>query len=167
MNHGVVRRFWCSRWPLAGLAALAMCLPLGACATTSSTATASGDGRSASAMQHPTLEGIPIPAGFELVGDRSFHHASGRLRYANCEFQGDGDPAAVERFYRKHMPSAGFTLRQTSSGRGEYVLEFDSSNERSTVRARRDKFKTILIVTVSPTPKGSVEREANPPLRNP
>ncbi|MGD8454538.1 MAG: hypothetical protein PVJ57_22215 [Phycisphaerae bacterium] len=152
---------------LCGLAALTAGTLLGACTSSSGTIGPGASGTTASAMQHPMLEGIPIPSGFSLVDDRSFGWKTGTLRTANCEFAGSTGVAEVNRFYREYMPSAGFTLRQERFDRGEYVMEFDSTNERSTVRIRRESFKTILIVDVSPTPRGSAERDVKPPTRRP
>jgi len=145
------------------LATIALCLPLGACA--SSTGGGSGSTVTASAVQHPMLENFPIPNGFRMISERSYAMKTGELRQVTCEFEGNMDPVAVNRFYREYMPSAGFTLRAESMIRGEWLMEFDSPGERSTVRFRRDKFKTVIVIDVSPTPRGSAERDAKPPLR--
>lgn len=118
------------------------------------------------AVQHPALEGIPLPAGFRLVPDRSIIRSSGQYRYANCEYTGDTPPETVFRFFKENMPTAGFKLRQWGLQGGEYVLEFEGHSERSTVRFKQDKFrKTKLIIDVSPTPRGSVERDITPQRR--
>ena len=101
------------------------------------------------------------------MDDRSFGWSSGQLRHANYVFSGDTAPARVGRFFEEYMPSAGFILRQKRFDRGEYVLEFESNAERSAVRIKRIKFKTELIIDVSPRAKGTVEREMNPPKRRP
>lgn len=163
MNHKALGR----GWKLMPLAALLVCAAVGACVSSTITTSPGGAGPTASAMQHPMLENIPIPAGFKLVDERSFGRSCGQLRYANCEFRGDTDPATVNRFYEQHMPSAGFTLREKSFDFGEYVLRFDSSSERSMVRAKRDKLKTVLVIDISPTPKGTAQREPKPPVRRP
>jgi hypothetical protein len=136
-------------------------LPLG-CTTTTQSGTTGSARRveaPARAVQHPTLSGIPLPTGFELVEDRSFLYSSGQVRHASCEFVGGAQPTDVSRFYKEHMASAGFTLRQERFDRGEYVLDFDGNSERSEVRIRRTGFKTSVIINVSPTPKGPVERD--------
>jgi len=158
---------WLICWCAAGL----VCAGLTACNGTTSTVSSGGSsGRTelaGSAVEHPGLENIPIPAGFQLVDDRSFSSQSGQLRHANYEFRGDTPPARVSRFYEEYMPSAGFTLRQKRFDRGEYVLDFDSSSECSTVRIKRDKFRTVLTVNVSPRPKGAIERDTTGPANRP
>lgn len=114
------------------------------------------------AVEHPSLEGIPLPIGFQLVDDRSIGWSSGQLRHASYVFSGNVAPARVSRFFEEYMPSAGFTLRYKRFDRGVYVLEFESSTERSTVRTKRHKFKTELIIDLSPRSKGAVEREPSP-----
>ena len=166
MRHGESERCVGRCRALGLVAAMAPCVVLGACASTTTT-NVGETGTSASARQHPTLENIPIPSGFTLVADRSHASNSGRLRYANCEFVGKTDPANVFSFYREYMPSAGFTLRQWRYDRGEYVLDFDSTDEQSTVRIKRQKFKTDLRIDVRPTPKGSAERDTQTPIRRP
>ncbi|MFH1746701.1 MAG: hypothetical protein ABIG44_06605 [Planctomycetota bacterium] len=151
------------------LATLALCLTLGACASSSTVSGPRATEReaSASAVQHPMLVGIPLPSGFQMVEDRSYGRMSGQLRYASCEFEGNLSPTSVNRFYKEYMSSAGFTLRQERFDRGLYVMDFDSSAEQSTVRIARRKFKTVLTIDVGPTPKGSAERDASPPIRRP
>ena len=149
------------------LAALAVGLPLGACTSSFGGAGAAEHRPSASAVQHPMLENIPLPVGFQMVEQHSYGRSSGQLRYASCEFEGRLDPAAVNRFYKEYMPAAGFTLRQERFNRGQYVMEFDSTAEESTVRIERRRFKTALIIDINPTPKGSAQRDPQPPLRQP
>lgn len=116
------------------------------------------------AVVHPMLEGIPLPTGFRLVDERSFVVRSEDGRHANCQFQGSLDPAGVEQFYNERMPQAGFTLLQRRFDRGECVLDFASSTEISTVRIRGGRFKTTLVITVTPTPKaGQPAQTAEPP----
>jgi hypothetical protein len=163
MESAAVRRTLRPCCALGWLAALlAGGLP-GGCASSSGVGSEAGSDAPSTAMQHPTLEGIPVPAGFSLVPERSFGWKSGDLRTANCEFTGSLDPASVTSFYRQNMPAAGFTLQQERFDRGEYILEFAGRTERSTVRTRRENFKTVLVIDVSPTPHGSVQPELKPP----
>lgn len=133
------------------------------CATTSVSSTSDTQSpmaeHAAGAVEHPLLVGIPLPSGFRVVPEHTVQVISGKVRLANCEFEGSKDPGAVTRFYKEYMPSAGFSLRQERYVRGEYVLEFDSSSERCTVRVRGSRFKTTLNVDIGPTPKGAVEQE--------
>jgi hypothetical protein len=153
-------------WTWGRWAALLTCLPLGACASSGGGSQA-GSGPAVAPMQHPMLEGLPIPNGFELVPERSFYSSSGQLRYAACEYRGATDPLSVSRFYREYMPSAGFTFRQESFIGGEHLLAFDSNTEQTTIRVKRDVAKTVLVIQINPTPKGSAEREVKPPAKKP
>lgn len=152
-----------------GLAALALGVGLSGCVS-ASVGTQAQEKPSIQAVQHPMLGGFPVPAGFELVEDRSYAKNVGELRLATCEFAGKADLPAVSRFYREYMPSAGFTLRQDALMRGEHIMSFDSRDERCTLRFRRERLRTILMVDISPAPRGAVEREEpqeRPPKRKP
>jgi hypothetical protein len=149
------------------LAGLLAGLVLSGCTSSSSTGTVSSSPGSGVALEHPLLTGIPIPTGFELVPERSYLREVGQMRVANCQYEGTKVPDALNRFYKEYMPAAGFTLREERLDRGEYVMEFDSSAERSVVRFRREKFKTILIIDIAPASKGATEPDARPPSKKP
>lgn len=118
---------------------------------------------SASPMQHPLLENIPIPHGFETVDDQSVGRASGKLRVAQFTFTGDTDRAAVNRFFREYMPSAGFTLKERRFDRGIYDMRFESDAEACNIRIKREKMKTVVVIDVGPLPQGETEQAAPPP----
>lgn len=153
---------------LCGLMCGSLIAALG-CQSNQGTAGASYDasGAGLSAMQHPTLEGIPVPARFQLVADRSYCKQIGALRLANCTFDGKTDAASVFEFYKANMPSAGFTLRQWNFERGEYIAWYESHTEHCTIRIRREGYRTSVIVDVSPLPTGSAERDVRSPGRRP
>ncbi|MCA9243876.1 MAG: hypothetical protein KDA32_07990 [Phycisphaerales bacterium] len=146
------------RLALAGLLLAAT----GGCAMNNSVEVA---GPSASAVQHPTLEGVPIPSGFRLVDDRSVAASSGPLRVVKYEFAGPTDASRVNRFYRDYMPAGGWTLRREAFDRGEQEMRFTSTAEECTVRIGKDGRQTIVRIDVIPLPRGTAQREARPPLR--
>ncbi len=123
------------------------------------------NGPSASAVQHPTLEGVPIPSGFRLVDDRSVGASSGPMRVVKYEFVGQADRSRVNRFYRDYMPAGGWTLRREGFDRGEHEMRFTSSSEECTVRIGQSGRETFVRIDVIPLPRGTAEREARPPLR--
>ena len=73
--------------------------------TTGDSRQASSQNPAASPVQHAMLEGIPIPVGFRMVPERSVARESGRLRIAQCEFEGHTTPERVQRFYLDYMPN--------------------------------------------------------------
>lgn len=119
----------------------------------------------ATAVQHPLLQNIPLPAGFRLIQERSVASLAGSTRVAKCEFQGGLSPDDVARFYESLMPTARFTLGPKSFDNGEYTMRFDSESEECTLRIKRAGSKTVLIVDVRPLAKGSAERDTQPPVR--
>ena len=126
-----------------------------------------GAGPAASPMQHPALENIPLPLGFQIVPERSVATSSGQVRVAKFEFQGGSPVDDVVTFYAKYMPSAKFVLREKDFDNGGYVLRFENDTEVCNVRVRSVKSKTVLVLEIRPLPKGSTEREAKPAVRQP
>lgn len=126
-----------------------------------------GQGPPASPKEHPLLENLPLPVGFRMVPERSVARTSGRMRVAQCEFEGKYTPEEVTRFYLDYMPSATFILKQKRFDNGEYNLRFESETEECNIRTRRGKTATVLVVDIGPLPKGSAEREVKPSLPQP
>ncbi|MCH8808168.1 MAG: hypothetical protein IH986_19060 [Planctomycetes bacterium] len=124
-------------------------------------------GPAVSAVRHPILEDIPKPAGFSLVDDHSVARSSGKFRVAKVEFVGSTARDAVYQFYKEYMPSAGFELTQQRFDRGEHEMRFQSSSEECTIRIRKERFGTTIVVDIGPLPEGSPLREPTPVTRRP
>ncbi len=161
---------------LAAAAGLAFAgITLSGCATynaesssgTSGSQLAGSQGPAASPVQHPMLEGIPIPVGFRMVPERSVARESGRLRVAQCEFEGRAQPEQVQRFYLNYMPTAHFTLRQRRLDNGEYKLQFESDTEECSVYIKPNQRSTALVIDLGPLAKGSTERQPLAPVSRP
>ena len=106
------------------------------------------------AMEHPLLKGIPIPAGFQLVQDRSRARHQGATREAQCEFQGSLVPGEVVRFYEHYMPTAGFGLGPKIFVQGQYTLRFESTAEECNIVVKRTGFNTTLVIDIGPASRG-------------
>ncbi len=167
MSCALVGRRWSSRVMLTPLATLILSLPITACVSASSSTGTSATGSGVAPMQHPMLEGIPIPNGFELVPQRSYYRNTGSQRYATCEYQGALDPVEVGRFYKEYMPTAGFAFRQERFVGGQQTLEFASKTEQSSVSVKPDGSRTTLIIEVSPAAKASADGSEPTPPRPP
>ncbi|TWT42295.1 hypothetical protein RAS1_34250 [Phycisphaerae bacterium RAS1] len=126
-----------------------------------------GEGPSASPVQDPMLEGIPLPHGFTKVLEKSDGTVSGQFRLVRFYYTGSTDPAAVHRFYEEYMPSAGFTQVERSLEQGAYMSRFQSSSEECSIRVKREKSKTSLVVNVRPLPAATADRSGSPPVRQP
>jgi len=149
-----------------GLGVLLLLLP--ACNSTLNGANSMEDRPGASAVRDPVLQDIPKPAGFQLAADRSMVENIGRVRLARCEYEGVGAASRVKRFYEEYLPAAGFDLRHWSLDRGEYSLDFESTDEECQVRIRpASRGRTIVTVSVRPKAQGSTQRDSQPPLRRP
>lgn len=123
-----------------------------------------GRGAGPSPRQHALLQGIPIPAGFQLVPERTVARKSGQLRVALCEFEGGTDADGVVRFYLDYMPSARFVLKKEDFVHGEHQMRFESDSEECAIRVKPSRSKTILVIDLGPLAKGTAERETTPTL---
>jgi len=143
---------------LAGVLAVATV----GCGSSSGNVVAFGTAPVPPAMQHPRLEGFPIPPGFALLDKKTVIGKNGDVRTAHCEFTGLLSIAELDRFYRKTMPEAGFTLRNERLTHGEYCLEFTGPRESSTVSFKVDRKKTLLVVDLYPTSGAEVAPQPKP-----
>lgn len=146
MRGPSVTRTVCA-WGLAGLAAI-----LAGCADKN--AAPGAPPPAPQPVQHPLLENVPLPEDFALVRDRSAAQKTGATRVAKCEFRGKSEPVDVMAFYKRHMPSAGFTLQEEGLRDKEYYARFESATETCLVRARSGTFSTHLSVEVGPKAGG-------------
>jgi len=142
---------------LAGSGTLALVLSLAGCDSSGSMVTTAGGPapEPPAPMQHPLLENFPIPAGFELVPERSVAKKAGTLRIAQCEFAGYVQATEVTRFYQKYLPTAGFRLLEQRFLDNEHQLRFESSSETCNIRVRQIKKKTTFTVDLGPLPTGT------------
>ncbi len=122
----------------------------------------------ASPQQHPMLEGIPLPAGFRSVPERSVGRATGALRVGQYEFEGGLSPIQARRFFVENMPAARFMKKEERNENGAYSLRFESDTEVCNVCAKPAKGwsgKTTIVVDIGPLPRGSTEHDAKPAVR--
>jgi hypothetical protein len=138
-------------------AALAAALPLAVLAGCESMGR--DDGLSASPMQHPSLEGFPLPNGFRLVPEHSVGSSAGQMRIVKYEFAGSTESQRVNRFYKDYMPAAGWTLKTEDFDRGVYHMRYESKTEECLVRITPDGSKSYIGVQLRPLPRGTAERE--------
>jgi hypothetical protein len=142
MNAAVVRNGW--RRLVAGFIGAGLAWGLVGC---QSEGTA---GSAGAAVQHPLLENFPLPGGYQMVSDRSVARASGSLRMAKCEFEGDMTAESTVEFYERMLPTAGFRLLDRRFENKEYVLRYQSATEECSVRVRRGRSKTTLVIDLGP-----------------
>lgn len=148
---------WMRKAAAAAAAALAAGLPLAA--LTGCDSSGRNDGMTASPMQHPSLEGFPVPNGFKLVPEHSVGSAAGQMRIVKYEFSGPTDSQQVNRFYKEYMPAAGWTLKTEDFDRGVYHMRYESKSEECLVRISPNGRKSFIGVQLRPLPRGSAERE--------
>jgi hypothetical protein len=128
----------------------------------------SGDAemRTARAVQHPMLVGVPLPRGYTVVDDRSVGLERGRLRVAKYEFEGSARKLQLHEFFLNQMPPAGFQLMSRREDNGVITLRFESSTEECTLRIGDRGGKSYFVIDVVPLPDGPAPQpEDFPPAR--
>lgn len=115
------------------------------------------NGPAPSPVEHPLMGGVPVPRGFEFVPERSVGRSTAQYRIAKCEFKGRAPVHSVVQFYKAHMPTAGFSLRQERFEDGRANLRFASEKEECFVTAWRSMGRTGLQVDIGPIPQGSLD----------
>jgi hypothetical protein len=126
---------------------------------------AAAEGPAATPVQHPLLEGIPLPVGFTMNPRNSMAWESGQTRMTRCEFTGAASPEAITRFYLNYMPSARFVLKQRRLDNGDYWLRFENDTEECNILLKRGEPETVLVIDIKPLARGSAARETSPPTR--
>lgn len=105
----------------------------------------------AAAVQHPMIEGVPLPSGFRLRDERSVGSSSGPVRVFQYEFLGELDRVRAGQFFKEYMPTGGWALRQESFDRGVHDLVFESDTEQCLIRLRPEgRKKLAIVVNVKP-----------------
>ena len=113
-----------------------------------------GTGRMPEPVQHPMLDGIPLPRGFAPVHDRTMAFESTQFRLARYEFVGSTPRNTVLEFFLNSLPSAGFRLGPRQDEQGVYFVRFMSDREELSIQiGSRGLNKTYFVLNVGPLPQ--------------
>ncbi len=77
----------------------------------------------------PFLDGVPVPAGFQLVDRMTEDYESGAQRMARHVYEGAADPNAVRSFYREQMPLVGWNRVSDQNVKGSIAIRFEKQTE--------------------------------------
>jgi hypothetical protein len=109
------------------------------------------------------LEEVPVPSGFELVGERSLDHESGGRRMARHEYRGRAHPLAVRKFYREQMPNAGWDCVSDQNFNEVTTIRFEKKHESCTVQIQPGSLgQTVIHVEVVPFNRTPLEPPPRP-----
>ncbi|MAE61866.1 MAG: hypothetical protein CMJ49_10990 [Planctomycetaceae bacterium] len=85
-------------------------------------------------QSRPPIADLPVPAGFKIVEATSRSHQTDAQRTVDHTYKGRDSRIQVERFYRRQMPAAGWTWRDSTMADGVHMLHFDKDDHRCAVR---------------------------------
>lgn len=126
---------------------------------------ASGQAPSASPRQHPVLANIPLPMGFQIDPKNSNAWESGKVRFANCQFEGPGSIDDIAEFYAQYMPAAKFTLQRKRFEAGQWVMNFESDTEECTVHVKPKGNRAIIVIELGPFSRIAGEKSEPKPTK--
>ena len=104
------------------------------------------------------LEGIPVPAKFQLAEKMTEDYESGGERTARHEYRGFSDPPSIREFYREQMPTLGWVRVSDQNVKGRITLRFERKSEACTIEIEPGYlFQTTIRVIVNPFTRSPME----------
>ena len=105
----------------------------------------------------PRVADVPVPAKFKFKPDESSDRSVGTLRFVCHLYEGGTPIRQVAEFYRREMPSSGWTQTEESLHQGRQRFIFTKGKETCYISIW-DDWGTKLLIQVFPTggtPPGS------------
>jgi len=113
----------------------------------------------------PFLNGVAVPAGFNLVDKMTEDYESGGQRMARHVYSGSADPHAVRNFYREQMPLLGWNRVSDQNVKGIITIRFEKQDESCTVEIQSGGAlggRTSIQVIVMPFKRTPMEPPKRP-----
>jgi hypothetical protein len=82
------------------------------------------------------IEGVPLPAGFNLSDKMTEDYESGQQRTARHEYRGFANSLAVRDFYRDQMPTQGWNCVSDQNVKGIVTMRFERKGEACTIQIK-------------------------------
>jgi hypothetical protein len=120
------------------------------------------DNRMPEVSVNPRLPDVPVPFGFKFEVDRSTDRVIGTARTAEHLYSGDTSVAQTTQFYRLHMSTYGWTLKDQSLSAGRQRFMYEKGPDTCYVSVW-DDWGTKLLINVMQKGAGPVE----PPFKAP
>lgn len=96
---------------------------------------------------------VPTPIGFKPLADRSYNHSTQVARDLKYWFQGQGQLAEAELFYRRELAEHHWRfLSREDAPDGSVVLRFTKAPEALRVRLAQTHAVTTIVITIHPKP---------------
>ncbi len=114
----------------------------------------------------PFLDGVPVPAGFQLVDRMTEDYESGAQRMARHVYEGYADPNAVRSFYREQMPLVGWNRVSDQNVKGSIAIRFEKQTEACHITIDRSGTlgKVRIQAVVMPFNRSPSEAPARRPM---
>ena len=97
----------------------------------------------------PRVADVPVPANFKFDGQESKDRKAGELRFVQHLYKGGAPVRQVAEFYRRQMPSAGWTPVEESFSSGRQRFQFEKGAESCHLSVW-DDWGTKLLIQVFP-----------------
>jgi hypothetical protein len=115
---------------------------------------------------NPRLPDVPVPFGFKFEVSRSTDRVIGTSRTAEHLYSGDTVVGQVTQFYRLHMPTYGWTLKEENLSTGRQRFTFEKGPDTCYISVW-DDWGTKLLINVMQKGSGPVEPPSKaPPARS-
>ncbi|MGB2967745.1 MAG: hypothetical protein WBD18_01000, partial [Phycisphaerae bacterium] len=107
----------------------------------------------------PPVADLPVPAGFKFNEQDSLDRLASGLRFIRHLYEGSAKVRQVAEFYRRQMPTAGWTLVEESFSSGRQRFQFEKGRESCHISIW-DDWGTKLLIQVFPAGGKPLEPEA-------
>jgi len=116
---------------------------------------------------NPRLPDVPVPFGFKFIEDKSKDRMAGGTREVEHRYEGDAPVRQVSEFYRLHMQSFGWTLKEETFAGGRQRFTFQKGAETCYISIWDDWGTKVLInvpraALAVPTPPVTTTKRPTP-----
>ncbi len=95
---------------------------------------------------HKLANNIPLYPKFKYIPDKSFFFESNGVRAGVMVFEGKGRVGDLVNFYKREMPSYGWTMVSSYQYGKEALLDFSAPDKTCQISVQEKPFKTVLVI---------------------
>jgi hypothetical protein len=113
---------------------------------------------------NPRLPDVPVPAGFKFKGDQSSDRVVGGFRAVEHVYEGDSPLRQIAEFYRRQMPTHGWTQKEETFSGGRQRFMFTKGGDTCNISIWDDWGTKVMIKVLT---LGTKSAEPLPPPSSP